>query len=330
MKQVGVFIQRQELLAILSPFRAAHQNEMTRTETTAGEASTDTSSSTSPSFAISQNDAFCKVTIFPGNSQLIRLPNSVAGLIDCGRHSVRWIVEALANHRIRSLHFIAVTHWDRDHFDGVSAILDIIDKVHTFWIPYNPLLLHRDTRPTELLDSLRAMRGGKVGSVAELGEATTLASLRSPEGSLVATIDALNPAFHASGYAMQQGLLTPNDACAVYRVGVGITTCLLTGDASINAWETLIAAQDRTSSQLAADLLLVPHHGSRSSLNANIASRLLKPAGSIAVFEPLARYGLPHQDVLHLLESLNAEVLSAQDQPLHFVLFEDGLYAKPG
>lgn len=35
-----------------------------------------------------------------------------------------------------------------------------------------------------------------------------------------------------------------------------------------------------------------------------------------------------NQDVLHLLEALNAEVVSTEDRPLHFVLFQDGLYVK--
>ena len=53
-------------------------------------------------FTTSNDDSFCKVTIFPGNSQLLRLPNSVIGLIDCGKFSVRWIIEALADYRIRA------------------------------------------------------------------------------------------------------------------------------------------------------------------------------------------------------------------------------------
>jgi beta-lactamase superfamily II metal-dependent hydrolase len=116
----------------------------------------------------------------------------------------------------------------------------------------------------------------------------------------------------------------------VYRVSVGSVTCLLTGDASVDAWETLIASGNRTSEQFSTDLLLVPHHGSRHSLNADIAARLLKPTGSIAVVDPLARHGLPHQDVIYLLEGMNSKVLSSQDNPLQFVPFADGLYEKRG
>jgi competence protein ComEC len=122
--------------------------------------------------------------------------------------------------------------------------------------------------------------------------------------------------------------MNQNDLCAVYRISVGATKCLLSGDASISAWESILASRTATDSPLAADLLLVPHHGSRNSLDANIASRLLKPAGSVAVLEPNSRYGLPHPEVLQLLEDFNAEVLNPQIHPLQFVLFRDGLYVK--
>jgi beta-lactamase superfamily II metal-dependent hydrolase len=87
-------------------------------------------------------------------------------------------------------------------------------------------------------------------------------------------------------------------------------------------------ARDRTASPLAADLFMVPHHGSSGSLNQSIAARLLKPGKSVAVLEPLARHRLPHSEVLDLLDAMNAEVVSSEDHPLHFVLFQDGLYVR--
>ena len=146
----------------------------------------------------------------------------------------------------------------------MQAVLDIVESVGTFWTPYDPVPLHRDDRPAEMLARLRSMVGGKIGSVTELGESTTLASLRTPEGSTAATVEAMNPAPRASIKQIKRGHLMPNDLCAVYRVSVGSTNCLFTGDASISAWKTLIESSDQTCSPLAADLFMVPHHGSQA------------------------------------------------------------------
>ncbi|OAI45814.1 hypothetical protein AYO44_12370 [Planctomycetaceae bacterium SCGC AG-212-F19] len=322
-RRVGVFLQREDILSIVAPYRTPAAQQQAKDERLLAPPA-----EVKPPFATSPADAFCKVSIFPGNAQLIRLPNAVVGLIDCGKYSVRWIIEALAEHRIRALNFLAVTHWDRDHFDGMQTVLDILDRVGTFWMPYTPALLHQDERPSEMLERLRSMIGSKIGAVKELGESTALASVPTPEGAIAALVEAMNPASRALPPETQVGHLIPNDLCAVYRASVGSTNCLLTGDASIRAWETLIAARDRTSSPLAADLLMVPHHGSRGSLNQSIAARLLKPGRSLAVLEPLARHRLPHSEVLDLLDAMNTEVVSFEDRPLHFVLFQDGLYVR--
>ena len=95
-RRVGAYVRREEIFSILAPYRTCAEKQKVKAEPMPAPPS-----EVKSPFTTSKDDAFCKVTIFPGNSQLIRLPNSVIGLIDCGKYSVRWIIEALADYRIR-------------------------------------------------------------------------------------------------------------------------------------------------------------------------------------------------------------------------------------
>jgi competence protein ComEC len=83
-----------------------------------------------------------------------------------------------------------------------------------------------------------------------------------------------------------------NDDSCVLRVTAGGATMLLTGDIERGAEAELLGA-----GVLRADVLLVPHHGSRtSSTEAFLAA--VRPSLAVAATGYRSRFGHPHEEVL--------------------------------
>jgi competence protein ComEC len=89
-----------------------------------------------------------------------------------------------------------------------------------------------------------------------------------------------------------------NDSSLVIKV-VGNKSYLLTGDIEHQAIQRLI---DCCQKFLGADILLVPHHGSRYSMNEEFYN-LVKPLLSV-ISVGKNSYGHPHQEVLRILKNI--------------------------
>jgi competence protein ComEC len=97
-----------------------------------------------------------------------------------------------------------------------------------------------------------------------------------------------------------------NNSC-VLRVSSPSGSALLTGDIE-RAAESLIV--ERYGDGLKADILIAPHHGSKtSSTEAFLAA--VKPAYVFIPMGYLNRYNFPHPDVLKRYQAINAKVLDS-------------------
>ncbi len=99
--------------------------------------------------------------------------------------------------------------------------------------------------------------------------------------------------------AVPQGTRT-NDLSCVLKVSAGARSMLLTGDIEKTAEAELVS---RGAAMLAADVLLVPHHGSRSSSSAEF----LDAVGASAAVIPVGyrnRFGQPSAEVLDRLSTM--------------------------
>jgi competence protein ComEC len=85
-----------------------------------------------------------------------------------------------------------------------------------------------------------------------------------------------------------------NDLSCVLKVSAGGRSMLLTGDIERRSEQQLLARDPRA---LRSDVLLVPHHGSRTSSSAQFLAAVDARAGVIAVGYR-NRFGHPHADVL--------------------------------
>jgi len=86
----------------------------------------------------------------------------------------------------------------------------------------------------------------------------------------------------------------PNNLSCVLKVSAGGRSMLLTGDIERLAEAELVA---RERAALAADVLLVPHHGSRTSSSAEFLAAV-RPAAAVIPVGYRSRFGHPHAEVL--------------------------------
>jgi competence protein ComEC len=94
-----------------------------------------------------------------------------------------------------------------------------------------------------------------------------------------------------------------NDESCVLRVSAGGSAMLLTGDIERSAEAELLR-----SAALRADVLLVPHHGSRSSSSAEFVAAV-QPRFALAAAGYRNRFGHPHGEVLGRYAAAGIEVL---------------------
>jgi len=100
-------------------------------------------------------------------------------------------------------------------------------------------------------------------------------------------------------------LLEPNDNSLVLRVTLGAHTLLLAGDVEREAERTLVRDD---AARLRADVLKVPHHGSRTS-SGRAFLRAVRPRYAVVSAGRGNGFGHPHAEVLERLGRVGARVL---------------------
>jgi competence protein ComEC len=227
-----------------------------------------------------------------GDATLIDLPDGSAMLIDAGGEvGSSWdpgravVAPVLAARRRRTLAIAALSHPHPDHFLGLPRALARASPL-TFW--HNGQVHEGEGTLGSLVASLRA-RGVRVAGP------STLCGTHAIGG---ATLEVLHP---CPGPNPDHGA---NDNSLVLRITHGRRKVLLVGDAEHEAEDALLAHPEK----LAADLLKVGHHGSRTSSS---AAFLAAVAPSIATISCGARnrFGHPHIAALTSLQASGARIL---------------------
>jgi competence protein ComEC len=98
--------------------------------------------------------------------------------------------------------------------------------------------------------------------------------------------------------------LSINDASCVLKINFGEISLLLPGDIESQAESLLVQRYDK---QLSANIMLAPHHGSRTSSTSEFVAQV---APQIVVF-PLGylnRFGFPHRQVVRTYQAAQAEL----------------------
>ncbi|HEX3282444.1 MAG TPA: ComEC/Rec2 family competence protein [Pyrinomonadaceae bacterium] len=243
-----------------------------------------------------------------GDSALVTFPNGVTLLVDGGgrpgpfrsataaddaeekfERDTRSIGESVVSeflwHRgLDRVDYVLATHADADHIDGLNDIVRNF-KVRAAFLARTP---KRDPEFARFSETLSAERvpmqiiGG--GDQLRCGGVT---------------IDVLWPP-----PVQNDDLPSQNNDSIVLKVRLGQRSFLLTGDIEARAEETLTPTADG----LRADVVKVPHHGSRTSSTA-VFIAATQPRYAIISVGQTSIFGHPHSDVVKRWEAAGVQLL---------------------
>lgn len=184
-----------------------------------------------------------------------------------------------------SIDYVLATHADADHIDGLNDVIRnfSVRSALVGRIPGNSV------EYSKFAETLRV-----IGTHVELVQAGD--ELRF--GEVTATV--LWPAAQSEPSAP-----SGNNDSVVLRLKFGQVSMLLTGDIEKEAEAQILA----TKASLHADVVKVPHHGSRTSSTESFVSAI-KPRLAIVSVGQTSMFGHPHQEVVERWVRSGAEVLT--------------------
>jgi competence protein ComEC len=223
-----------------------------------------------------------------GDALLLRAPGATV-LVDAGDPDAD-VVRLLRQEGVERLDLLVVTHAHLDHVGGAPSVLEAL-PVGVVWMHAVPGSIDVVAQHAETFRQAEQrgipIRGPPAGAVVAIGE-LRLEVLGPPPG---------------RPYGWTRGEL--NNSSIVLRASVaGAGSVLLAGDVEREAQGDLLASHPE---RLRADVLVVPHHGSRTSdptfLTATGAHTAVVSVGRAN------RHGHPHPEILDALGSAGMRIL---------------------
>jgi len=225
-----------------------------------------------------------------GDSALVTMPDGTTLLVDAGGNtteSARRIGETVVSEYLwwrglSEIDYVLATHADADHIDGLNDVLKNF-TVRSALIAGRPAddpefakfsqTLAQTNTPSEKIEA---------GDVIHFGDVT---------------VSVLWPS--------ATGEKSTNNDSIVLRIQFGERSILLTGDIEQPAERALLTSQQ----QLRADVIKVPHHGSKTSSTESFVVAI-KPQLAIISVGRNSRFGHPHKEVVERWQSNGATVLT--------------------
>lgn len=215
-----------------------------------------------------------------GASQLLISPTGKTMLIDAGNNDQEeQMVKYLEQYGVDRLDIVIGTHPDADHIGGLDAVINNVD-VGKIYMPK----VQANTKTFESL--LRSIKNKRL-------KVTTAKAGLQLEWDEQVDITMIAPVVNG---------LDNNNMSAVIKVNYGDASFLLTGDASSASEKEMIAS----GVDLQADVLLVGHHGSKSSTTLSFLNQVNPEYAVIQVGDN--SYGHPKETILERLRKKNIEV----------------------
>ncbi|MFO7947137.1 MAG: DNA internalization-related competence protein ComEC/Rec2 [Armatimonadota bacterium] len=240
------------------------------------------------------------LTVGQGQCALITDDAGSSVMIDAGtglsspsqyRHVGRRIIlPYLAARGIRQLDALIMTHGDRDHCSGIPAIIRKIDVTHllTNGLPVDP--------PTPA--------GRALWAAQECG--VDCRSLRAG-ATLTMAGGAKLEILHPGKSPVQTGDMDNNNSI-VARLTYGDVSILFAGDIQSDAEEELIARARRLGMPLQSTVLVLPHHGRKTSTTDDLLDAVRPQLAVVSGASP--RYTPAHPEVLQRLNERGIPLIS--------------------
>jgi competence protein ComEC len=209
-------------------------------------------------------------------------------LVDTGEPAAD-VVRLLRREGVARIDLLVITHAHLDHIGGAPSVLDAL-PVDVIWM--RPVPADVTVVPQYVATLERAILAGIPVRAPPEGAQVLLGDLQ---------LEVLGPPPGRPYLGVGSEL---NNGSIVLRASVrGAGSVLLAGDVEQAAQQHLLAAYG---GRLRADVLIVPHHGSRTTDPAFLAA-VAAPTAIISVGSG-NRHGHPHADTLRALERLGATV----------------------
>jgi competence protein ComEC len=230
------------------------------------------------------------VSVGQGDAALLRLPDGAAVLVDAGGSpeggpdpGARDVVPLLRDLGVRRLAAVFVSHPHPDHVLGLAAVAEAF--------------------PAE-----RVFSNGDAGDGASR---EILATLRPEPLAPGARWERAGVTFEIGGG--DRTPLASNDASLVLRVVYGRTAFLFTGDVEARGEAAAVLAGG-----LAADVVKVPHHGSRTSSSAAFVEAV-RPRYAVVSLATNNRFRFPHEEALARWRAVGAQILRTDEGAVRFL-----------
>lgn len=238
-----------------------------------------------------------------GNSDcaIITLPQGKTIMVDGGgseHYSSYDIGEAevipyLEARGIRKIDTVILSHYDKDHADGIVTVMKHMPVGEIFMPDYLPNNDYRD-----IIEAEAEKQNTRLNLVKRDTTATLKAGCRCE---FLGVTDSLDE----------------NDSSLVARITIGGTSVLFTGDISAFGEQNLPPVK--------ADIVKVPHHGSKYSSSEGFIKSADGDFGVICVGENNS-YGHPAKEVLARYENQGTEILRTDLLgDIHFIIGKSGI-----
>ncbi|MGD8272513.1 MAG: ComEC/Rec2 family competence protein [Desulfobacterales bacterium] len=239
-----------------------------------------------------------------GNAALLELPGGHTALIDGGGFSdnnafdigARVIAPFLLRKKIRSVDTLVLSHPNSDHLNGLIYIAEHFN-VKTIWT-------NGETRTTSGYRNFRKIISRKHIDLPDFRQRGRRQQINGVQ------LCFLYPPTDFIAQKVHDKWRNTNNNSLVVKVSFGNVSFLFPGDIMAEAEKELI---ELAGAELACDILLVPHHGSRSS---STQSFLATVQPEIAVISAgwKNRYRFPHPTVLQAYQKKGCRILRTDQQ----------------
>ena len=233
-----------------------------------------------------------------GNSALIQFPGKERMLIDGGGFSRdhfdvgRMVVApSLWHSKLNRIDYLVLTHPQADHMNGLRFIASHF-KPKEFW--YNGESVENPSY-RELMKILHIKKTKKLLPVDLKGD-------REISG---VKVELLHPPFEGGRKRLMNRSLKLNDNSMVIRLSYQGKSFLFPGDLERPGEEVVVA---NAGSILKSDVMLAPHHGSRTSCSREFL-QMVKPRICVVSSGGGNYFGFPHPEILKRLKDIGCEII---------------------
>jgi competence protein ComEC len=232
------------------------------------------------------------LSVGQGDCTLFRLPDGSVVVVDAGGDpagrydpGARDVLPFLRDMGVVRLAAAFVSHPHPDHLQGLPSVVS-------------------------------ALGGQRVFASFDRGDAAAKAAFgRLPPVTVLAAGDEIalsGVRFRVLGPPRGEHRLSENDASLVLHVTYGDTSFLLPGDVEAAGEAALLAAGVPR-----ADVVKVPHHGSRTSSGRGLVGAT-RPRWAVLHVGAGNRYGFPHAETVDRWREAGAEILRTDEAPVRF------------